>query len=106
MVRGLLLAARGRELANGEEILRVHTYPLHHLELFQDLTQIKGPRVDSIVGTRVGDVTIGIEILRDACSPRGADPDIRRRREETSSVERYRGWTRRRLLFNPCDGRH
>src|SRR5918994_6896036 len=69
----------------------------------EDLAQVLAARINGVVGAGIGDVAVGIEILGEPRRPRGADPDVRRSREEAGGIKRYRGRAGGRLLLDLRD---
>ena len=89
MVGGLLLAARGMQLASGEQLLairgvrRVARDGLHHFG------QVERAGIHRVVDTRIGDIAVHVQAFGDAHSARRRKALRRCRGHEAGCVERH-----------------
>ena len=89
MVGGLLLAARGVQLAGGEQLLairgvrRVARDGLHHFG------QVERARIHRVVDTRIGDIAVHVQAFGDAHGARRRKALRRCRGHEAGGVERH-----------------
>src|ERR687894_271505 len=105
VVRRLLLAPRRLELVPLEQLLGVGASPLDASQVPEHLAQVERFRVDGVIGPRVGDVAVRVEVFGEPGRPRGAVAEARRGRQERRGVERGRRGAGGGVLLNLGDGR-